>query len=113
MSLATNPAPLGKIAPGIAASVLAVTNVSAQIGACPMVQDIVIQQPAASPGHIYICNSAAPPDLVNFTNVLWELSPGASYSIGSGNKVNGVDSREFYIGADDPGAYAIGHVREG
>jgi hypothetical protein len=114
MSLLTNPAPLGKIVPGLAASVLAVTNVAAQIGANPMVDDIVIQQPSGSPGHIYICSDANPPDLADFTNVLRELSPGAWYSASSGNgKVNGVDSRAYYIGADDAGAYAIGEVREG
>lgn len=114
MSLTTNPAPLGKIIPGLAASVLAVTNVASQIGTNPMVDDLLIQQPADSPGHIYICNSAAAPDLVNFTNVIYELSPGGSYSAGSGvGKVNGVDSSKYYIGADNAGSYAIGSVREG
>lgn len=114
MSLSTNPAPLGKITPGVLGSTLAVTNVSAQIGANPMVDDIVIQQPEDSPGHIYVCNTNAAPDLVNFTNVLRELGPGGFYSAASGvGKVNGVDSRNYFIGASNALSYAIGEVREG
>jgi hypothetical protein len=112
--MTTNPLPLGKLAPG-AGRVAVTSNVSAEIGANPMVSDLVIQaHPDNGAGRIYVLNTSAAPDLVNFANVLRILEPGQFYSAaGRAGTVNGVDSRNYYLANSDGAAYAIGEVREG
>lgn len=115
MAFSTNPLPLGKLTPGAAASIQAISNLAAGvIDPTSLVADLVIQAHPDNPGRMYVCNSAAAPDTVNYTNVLRVLVAGAFYSAASAaHAVNGVDVRNYYVGADDALSFACGEVREG
>lgn len=57
-------------------------------------------------GNIYVCTTAAAPDLVNFTNVLAVLTPGAWYPRGK-EWANNRDISKLFIGADNATDFAI------
>jgi hypothetical protein len=64
---------------------------------------------AGNTGAIFICNSAAAPDLVNFTNIIDILSPGDSFPR-SKEWANNRDISKLFIGAENATDFALAFV---
>ena len=61
---------------------------------------------AGNTGVIFVCNSAAAPDLVNFTNILAILNPGDSFPR-SKEWANNRDINKLFIGAENATDFAF------
>ena len=100
------PAPLGKVSPGGGFATLSVPltqNIQPvnNDGVTPDNQfnGIFIQADPDNTGSaIYVCSNAQAPDTVNFSNVLWKLTPGATYPR-SKEWTNTRDLSKIFIGA--------------
>ncbi len=107
------PYSLGRIIPGAAfagASVPLTQNVQPvnNDGVSPdvMFNSIWIQAHVGNTGTIYICGTAAAPDLVNFTNVLGELTAGQWYPR-TKEWANNRSIAGLFIGAENATDFAI------
>jgi hypothetical protein len=60
-------------------------------------------------GRIYICNSAAAPDTVNYTNIIDILAAGARWEM-SKEWANNRDISTIFVGASNDSSFAIASI---
>jgi len=116
VKITSYPFSLGKIIPGatfasacvpLTQNVLPVQN----DGVTPDTQfnSIVIQAHGTNTGIVYVCTSAAAPDLTNYTNVIGELTAGQTYPR-SKEWANNRNISSIYIGAVNAADFVIASV---
>lgn len=117
MSLPTNPYPLGKLTPGGTVSVQVISNLIAAGYFKPdprdaFAKDLLIQASSANTQSLFVTTDARAPQ-ADYSNVLRELPPGSFYTIGTSVGVNTVDTRNYYLYAQNATDFGFGEVREG
>lgn len=105
------PFPLGLLKPGatFASASVALTVNYADL-AVLSADSVVIQALPGNSGNIYICSTAATPDLTTYVNVLFVLPAGAYWDNAS-SALNTVPLGSYYVGGDNADDAAIGQVR--
>ncbi len=110
------PYPLGKLVPGQnwgSRSVPVTQNVIpvANDGVTPDYQfnNLTVLAGHTNTGKIYICNSAANPDKVGYSNVIYVLSAGLPWVYGK-EWANNRDISKIYIGADNTVDFATASI---
>ena len=113
------PASLGKIFPGASYATLSVPltqNIqpTRQTHDGAIINDnqfnsIFIQAGVNNSAAIYICNSAAAPDTVAYTNIIEFLNPGLTFTRGK-EWANNRDISDLFIGAQNAVDFAIANI---
>lgn len=106
-----NPFPLGQIKPGAtfaSASKAITANYTDLVTA--FADSVVIQAHPSNAGNIYVCTTAATPDLTTFVNVLFVLPPGAFWTDASA-AMNTIALGNYYIGGANTTDFALVQAR--